>query len=152
MDLLSQKIKDKLTSHFHEVLKTKTSPHSIALGFSIGTFIAVLPTPGFGVLFGLLVILLFKKVNKLALLIAFGVWNPVTLIPVYILSYRIGGMLFGSLPVVKYEVVLVNQAYNFTRRFLVGNILLALILSLACYSLTYAMARRHAGHGKKRVD
>lgn len=42
--------KEKIMHHFHEALRIKKSPHSIALGFGIGTFIGILPTPGFGVL------------------------------------------------------------------------------------------------------
>jgi hypothetical protein len=34
----------RIRKHFREVLKTKTGENSIALGFAIGTFIAILPT------------------------------------------------------------------------------------------------------------
>ena len=65
--LMVKKFKEKLKHHFQEVLKTKTSPHSIALGFAIGTLIDILPTLGFGFFLGLLVGLIFEKVNKYSL-------------------------------------------------------------------------------------
>jgi len=48
-----------------EFVGIKKSAHSIALGFAIGTFIGIMPTPGFGVLFALLVVLFYKEVNKI---------------------------------------------------------------------------------------
>ena len=41
-----KKILSKLKNHFKEVIKLKEDPKSIALGFGIGTFIAILPTLG----------------------------------------------------------------------------------------------------------
>lgn len=127
------KIIEKLKEHFHEVTRIKKSEHSIALGFAIGTFISIIPTPGFNILLGLLVVLIYEKVNKFSLFGAMAFWNPLTLAPIYLLSYEIGNFLFGSLPVVKYNIVLLDQIYNFSRRFLVGNFILAIIISALSY-------------------
>ena len=51
----------KIREHFSEVIKIKRSPHSIALGFAVGTFLAILPTPGFSILLGLLIVLIYQK-------------------------------------------------------------------------------------------
>ena len=40
-------IKDRIKHHFAEVIRLKTSGHAIALGFAVGSFISILPTPGF---------------------------------------------------------------------------------------------------------
>lgn len=135
------KLKEKIKKHFHEVIRTKKSEHSVALGFAIGTFISILPTPGFNILLGLLVVLIFKKVNKFSLFISMAVWNTLTLIPIYWLSYKIGNLLFGSVPVVKYNIVILDQIYNFTRRYLVGNLILALIISPLCYFIVKGLIR-----------
>ena len=130
---LIEKTKEKLRFHLHEIIRTKKSAHSIALGFAIGTFISILPTPGFNILLGLLVIFLFKKVNKYSLFGSMAFWNPITLAPIYLLSYKIGDMLFGSTSVIKYNVIILNQIYNFSRRFLVGNFIAALAVSIISY-------------------
>ena len=136
-----RKIKNKFKHHFHEVIRVKKSPHSIALGFSIGTLIAILPTFGLGALIGIIVILIFEKVNKFSLFIAFAVWNMLTLMPIYLLSYKIGEILFGTIPVYKFKIVLLNQAYNFTRRFLVGNFILAIVISVLSYFFVKKLAQ-----------
>ncbi|MFH1788114.1 MAG: DUF2062 domain-containing protein [Candidatus Altiarchaeota archaeon] len=141
--MVKKYLRDRVRSHLAEVFKTKTSPHSIALGFAIGTFIGILPTPGFGVLMGLLVILVHERVNKLALFTALALWNPLTLVLVYWASYRIGDVIFGSIPAEKYSIVILNHAYNFTRRFLVGNLVLATTMSTLSYFTVKKIARRY---------
>ncbi|MBU0979625.1 MAG: DUF2062 domain-containing protein [Nanoarchaeota archaeon] len=130
-----KKIIERLKWHFHEVLKTKKSAHSIALGFAIGTFIAVLPTFGFGLLVGFLIILIFKRVNKFSLIGAFIIWNPLTLALLYYLSYELGNLLFGPKPLVNIDLTIFEQAYHFTLRFLVGNAILAVIFAVTSYFL-----------------
>jgi uncharacterized protein len=128
-------IKAKVKHHFHEVIRIKKSPHSIVFGFAIGTLIAILPTPGLSIILGLVVISIFKNISKIALFGALLFWNPIVSAPLYILSYKIGGLLFGNLPVVEYEVSILDNAYNFTRRYLVGNFILAVSISIASYFL-----------------
>ena len=128
-----RKIWNKIKHHFLEVLKIKRSPHSIALGFSIGTLVEILPTPGFNILIALLVVMIYEKINKLSLFGAIIVWNPLVKTPFYILSFKIGDMIFGSVNVVKYNIIIIDQAYNFSRRFLVGNFILAVIMSITSY-------------------
>ena len=127
------KLKEKIKHHFQEVMKVKTSPHSIALGFAIGTLIAILPTFGLGILIGVLVVLIFEKVNKFSLLLSFVVFNTFTMIPLYLLSYKIGDLIFGSSPVSKYNIVILNQIYNFSRRYLIGNLIVAIVISTISY-------------------
>jgi uncharacterized protein len=128
-----KKYKEKIKHHFHEVIRTKKSPHSIALGFAIGTFIGILPTPGLNILFGLIIILIFEKVNKFTLFFAIFFWNTLTLAPVHYLSFKIGVLLFGSAQVVKSDFVMLDFLYTFARRYLVGNLILAVTLSIASY-------------------
>jgi uncharacterized protein len=143
MAITYKHIKEKIKHHFHEVLKTKTSPHSIALGFSIGTFIALLPTPGFNVLLGFLILLIFEKVNKFSLFAALAVWNPFTQIPIYFLSYKLGDFIFRAAPVRQYEVVLIDHLYQFTRRYLIGNLIIAVTLSLISYFIVKKIATNY---------
>jgi uncharacterized protein (DUF2062 family) len=131
----------KTKEHFQEVLETKTSPHSIALGFAIGTCIVILPTFGFNILLGFLIIALFGKINKFALFGAYIIWNPLTILPLYSLSYKVGSLLFKSVPVQEYDLVIWDHIYSFTRRFLVGNILVAITAAIASYIIVYQIVK-----------
>jgi uncharacterized protein len=125
--------KDKLKQHFKEILITKPSPHAIALGIAIGTFISILPTPGLNFAIGFLVLIIFKRVNKYTLFLALLFWNVFTLAPIYILSYKIGNLLFSQAPMVNIELSLLDKVYQFSRRFLIGNIIIAITISIAAY-------------------
>lgn len=141
-----------IKQHFREVIRTKTSPNSIALGFAIGTFIAILPTPGISFILGFLVVILFSKVNKFSLFGAIILWNPLITAPINILSYKIGYFLLGDLPVVKYDFALFNHAYNFSRRFLLGNAILSVTISSGSYFLLKNVIKFYQGKHKKEVD
>lgn len=115
-----------------------SSAHEIALGFTVGTAISILPTPGFNILLGALFIAVYPRVNKLAVFGAIAVYNPVFMIPFYWASYQLGGLFFGVEPVVHYDVVILNQAFDFTRRYLVGNLIVTAVTS----AITYPLVRR----------
>ncbi len=123
----------KIKNHLKEVLKTKTGENSIALGFALGTLIAILPTYGFSILLGLLTVLIFKKISKISLFVGLAFWNPLILTPLYMLSYKIGEYLFRNSIVEEYEITLSQQIYNFSTRFLAGNLIIAFSLSLISY-------------------
>ncbi|MBU2214027.1 MAG: DUF2062 domain-containing protein [Patescibacteria group bacterium] len=129
----------RIRQYLHDVNETKSSQRAIALGFAIGTLIAILPFFGLGIFVALLVVLIYRDVNKLALFGALALWNPVTLIPIYTLSYSIGDMIFGSAPIVEIQLTFFDQVHQFTRRFLLGNVLLAASFSLFGYFFMYKM-------------
>ena len=148
MKKIKTKIREKISHHFQEVLKAKNTPHSIAFGFSLGTFLAIFPTPGLSIAIGFILLLIFSKINKLSMMAAFALWNPMTLIPIYLLSYRIGSFVTGELPMATVRVNIFVQAYNFTRNFLVGNIILSILLGLISYFIVRKIAEIHY----KKVD
>ena len=121
----------KLKEHFHEIVRTKTSSHSIAMGFSVGTVIGILPTPGISFLIGFLVILLFKKINKYSLFGALLFWNPLIQAPLYLTSYSLGNSLLGAATV----EVGVYKILNYSLRYLLGSFILAIIISVLSYFL-----------------
>ncbi|PIR53163.1 hypothetical protein COU76_02660 [Candidatus Peregrinibacteria bacterium CG10_big_fil_rev_8_21_14_0_10_49_10] len=128
-------LRQKVHSYLYQVNAVKSSEHAIALGFAIGSFLAIIPLFGLSVLFAMLVVLLYKDVNKLALFGAIAFWNPFTLIPVYYASFEIGDFLFGNAPIIEYDLTFADHVFSFTRRFLAGNALLAFGLSCLAYTL-----------------
>ena len=76
-----------------KIVRLNDTPHSIALGAAIGTFVAFTPTVGIQMLVVLAVAGICKpffRFNKLAGLIAVYISNPITTLPIYWFSYWVG--------------------------------------------------------------
>ncbi len=75
------------------ILMLDDTPHSIALGTAIGVFIAFTPTVGIQMILVMLVALITRplfRFNTMAGLISVYITNPLTLVPIYWLCYRVG--------------------------------------------------------------
>lgn len=131
-------VSKKLRKHIREVLRTKKSPHSIAFGFALGTLIGTLPIPFIDYLIGLIIILALPRISKYSLIAGITLWNPLTKIPVYTASYKLGDFLFRNYSMVPLEVEWQNQIYMLTRRFIVGNILIAAGITLSSYIFMFS--------------
>lgn len=140
---ITTKLREKIKKHFQEVIATKTSSHHIALGFAIGTFIAILPTPGFNLILCFLITLVFKKVNKYSLFLAILVWNPIVQLPIYYLNYSLGEMIFRSADVITVDVTLANAIYHYTRRYIVGSAITATFLAITSYFAAYFVSKHY---------
>ena len=136
-----KKLLRKIKKHFNEVLKLKTTPHEIALGFAIGAFIAIFPTFGLAPLIGIVIVLIFKKISKISLFSGMLVFNELVLIPIYALGYKIGEFIFSGEPTLYFKFEILNQLYTLTQRFLVRNTILAIILSFLSYFIVFYLVR-----------
>ncbi len=143
-----KRLKNKIRQHLEEVIELKTSPHSIAMGFALGTLIAILPTFGLGIFIGLGVIFIFKKVSKVSMLIAFVIWNPLVLALMYPVDYVVGDFILRGIPVKTYKTEILNKLFVYSRRFIVGSIINAVIISIMSYVLVLYFAYRYQ---RKRV-
>lgn len=130
----------------------RSSDHEIALGFSLGTFISVLPTPGFNILLGVAAIAIYPRMNRLALFAAMAIYNPIVMIPFYWASYELGAFALATLPVVSYDIVIADQVYEFTRRYLVGNVMLATFVTALTYPGVRRIVARWRSHETKGRD
>lgn len=137
------KLKEEIIRQVKEILKSKSSPDSIAMGFSLGTLIAILPTPGFGVFIALFIALFFKKLNKLAILVSFTFWNPIIVAPLYWLSYELGGLFFTPNPSIHFDLAIFDQLYHYSGKFILGNAMIALLLSSLSYLTVYFLAVKY---------
>jgi len=135
--------KTKLRKYFKELIEIKSTPNEIALGFAVGTAIAVLPTFGLGIFIGLAIVFLFKKVSKLSMLVSFAFWNPLVLIPTTALSYYLGNLLFSGGPILNLKFSILNVIYLYTRRFLLGNLIVTTVLTLISYFLVLFLAKKY---------
>jgi uncharacterized protein len=138
------KIKGRIKRAYVQLLMEKSSIHSIAASFALGTFIAILPTPGFGVFIALLIAYFYKKLNNISILASFAFWNPLLLAPVYILSYKIGDWIFDSPTVAMItDIQWVNTIIYYLKSYLIGNFMLAVVFASACYYGVFKMIKSY---------
>lgn len=153
-----KKFRQKIKNHFEEISKSEQSLHSIALGFAVGTFIAITPSLGLDLLIGLLVVLIFKNLNKFSVFGAMIVWNPLTLIPIHYLSFKIGDLLFGGSNFLNYNVYalsnfyvyMLSNFYEFSKRYLIGNLILAVFFSVLGYFVSIAVVKWYRKRSLKK--
>jgi len=128
----------KTKRRFREMLDLDSSPFSIAMGFAIGTFFAILPTFGLGILFGLLVLLFLKNVSKISMFISFVVWNPIVLIFIQPISYSIGSLIFPGKGDVNYSVEIFNQFFTHSQRYFTGSLIFSTFMAIVCFFIIYS--------------
>ena len=134
---------DNLSKHFKEIFSVKDSPHAIASGFAIGTAIAVLPTFGLGVIVGIFIVLIFKKISKIALFASFIVWNAFILTPFAVLEIKIGGILLKNVRSTTYKIEILNEIFVYSRDYLLGNLIITIIATILSYFVIYYLAKKY---------
>jgi len=134
---------DKFQNFTCRLLQPESTCPEIALSFSLGTLIAILPTPGFGIFVGLSLLLLFKSLNKIAMVLAISIWNPFLQIPVYFASYRLGCILLGQTPRMRADQAWFTLFTEYTQAFVLGNCILGIIISVGSYFLILRIAQIH---------
>ena len=127
------KIRHQLKQKWADLLLGEFTPHTIAFGLAIGTLCALLPTFGFSAILAIFLSFIFPDINRPAIFVALIIWNPVFQIPIYAVSYQLGAIIFADLPVVQYDIELLNQIYHLTRRFLVAHLIITVFISLLTY-------------------
>lgn len=79
----------------HKILHADDTPHRIALGVAVGTFVAFTPTVGFQ-MFIAVAIAAALRVNKVVCIPLVWITNPVTLVPIYAVCFSLGNALLGT--------------------------------------------------------
>jgi|SRR3989344_1271979 len=127
-------LRNKIKHHFHEALKAKNSDHEVALGFAIGTFLEIFfLVPGLGLLISILVLLMYSRLSKYALLFALLFWNILFIAPLYILSYHVGNLIFDVYPSVDFDAGFSSNVLLLSRRFLIGHLIVSSVFSIFIY-------------------
>jgi len=143
-----KKLKEKIKKHFKEVLEIKTSPSSIAIGFAIGTFFGIAPTFGVEALLIFLIVILFKKISKIAIFAGYILFNPIVEIPIYALGYKLGDFILKNYPMKYYKMEYLGEIFFYSKRLILGTIILAFIISIISYFVVFYFARKH----KKKLE
>lgn len=117
---------------FHKVIRDGDSPEKIAGSFALGAFIAFLPILWFHI-FILIPIMLWTRVNKLALVLGCFVLHPFALYLLTPFSYKLGAYILNfEAPV--FSLRTIHQAYP---SLLLGSLILGAIFGIISYAITY---------------
>jgi uncharacterized protein (DUF2062 family) len=131
----------KLKRYIIAILISDKSDVSIALSYSFGTLIALLPTPGFSTAIGIGFIAVFKQLNKMAVLLSMLVWNGITIIPVYWLSFKLGTSISNSLPEINVKNEVLQQVLLYFKQFVLGNLALTIPIAIGSYFLAIVLLK-----------
>jgi len=78
---------------FRQLLQLNDTSHSIAMGATVGVFVGLTPTVGVQMIIVMIVAMLtgwFFRFNRIAALIATYISNPITTLPIFWFSYKVG--------------------------------------------------------------
>lgn len=132
-----------LAAQAKSLLQADASPHQLAQGFALGTFISILPTPGLNILLATVLLATFKQLNKAALFAALTVWNTLVVAPLYALSSKLGALFFATKPLIAFDLVFGTYLNTTVKHFLVGNVVLAAGITIASYLLVQTAVSLH---------
>jgi uncharacterized protein (TIGR03546 family) len=126
---------------YAQVAEIKTQPHEIAFGLALGLFLGIIPTLGIHILLALLIIAIFR-VNKVALFIGLALMNPLVTPLIYSLSLKIGGIILNTQQIeVSFNLITWTYIKHYIKPFLLGNIILAVVVGLVSYCVTYFLVK-----------
>jgi len=96
------------------VIKLRSSPHAIAGGLGLGTFIAFTPTVGIQLILAV-VAATFFNMNRPASMIPVWITNPITVAPIYTFNYWLGSQVWAGPPLSEVSGLFINIGQAMTR-------------------------------------
>lgn len=133
------RIRDELERSFAE----HHTPREVAGSFSLGAFITMLPTLGTGLLLFVVIAYVSDRVNKIALFASVIVFNPVVKWGVYAASFTLGVLILGPVEGVSLQQVSLSAGPEIVIRLLVGNLVLAVVATVASYFIVYRLTVKY---------
>jgi uncharacterized protein (DUF2062 family) len=144
-------IRAELKGELEASLDGEYTPQQVAGSFALGVFITALPTLGTGFLLFVLIAYLFSGVSKLALFSSVIVLNPAVKWGVYGTSFWLGSVLLGPVDgVSRSELSLsLSAAPEVVARLLLGNLILAVLFTVAGYAAAYRLTAAYRRRSKE---
>jgi len=121
------------------------TPYDIALGTSIGIFIAILPLYGFHTLLVLIAAVLVRRANKIAILVGTNISLPPTLPFITWAGYEIGRFILGNklppLRWVDFKGITFQKILDFYPPLFIGSLVLGVMCALIFYFITFFVVK-----------
>ena len=128
-----------LKRRFKSFFTQDARPGQIAAGLAVGVFIGCTPLYGLQTLAALAVAIFFR-LNKPSCIAGLWIHNPITMVPILVVSYKLGCLMLG-LPVSTLSIKTVD--WHFIRScaepFLLGSILTGLLAAVPTYLICYLL-------------
>jgi len=126
--LIKRSIKNLLRRAVHSIVTLHGSPEAIAMGTAIGVFVAFTPTVGFQMLIGALIATAVGA-NRPAAIVPAWITTPVTIPPIFALTYWVGRLMLGGpdVSVVYDQLVGVAKAFGSLKFYEVWDHMVALL-------------------------
>jgi uncharacterized protein (TIGR03546 family) len=128
------------------LIRQHNSPHEIALGASIGAFIAVLPVYGLHTVLVILAAFIVRPANKIAILLGTNISLPPTVPFITWVGYEIGRSILGK----KFQPLSLDFFKNLTLQkisshywpLFLGSFILGVICAIIVYSLIFFVVKQ----------
>jgi len=147
-----------LIKTYERFLKIRGKPRDIALGLSLGLFIAMTPTLGFQMIIAVFFASLFKW-NKISAVIGVWITNPVTAPFIYSFSYFVGLKLYtpehmhrlpANLDSAGIYKILFKAPGLFTA-LAIGGVIIGIPLAIIGYYLAHSVVKKYQDDIKAKL-
>ncbi|MBF0479154.1 MAG: DUF2062 domain-containing protein [Candidatus Omnitrophica bacterium] len=134
------------------ILQLNNSSQEIALGVALGVFISILPLYGFHTILVIIVAILIKPVNKIAILIGTNFSSILTFPFITWAGYSVGrGILGSQYPVLNWEIFRhfsYKVFFHLYYPLFVGSMLIAILAGVLFYFLILWVISKYEGRKK----
>jgi uncharacterized protein len=141
---------------YKRILRTKSSPHDIALGMALGMFVGLLPIIPFQTVL-VLAVAVALRCSKLAALMGTLVTNPLTIPFLYLFMFRLGRFLlpdtrgrFNPEHLTIHD--LLQKGTHFYGSMFLGGVLIGLPCAVLTYVLTLKAIRAHQHRRERKMS
>ena len=136
----------ELWGQLKEETLSRNTPHQIALGIGIGSFLGVLPLQGFKTAIVVLMGTLYKKVNIIAVFTASTVFSLVPVVPfVYFFDYWVGTKIL-RIPVIftvrSFENLDMKMLGSSIGALFLGAVFIGVVLGITSYSVSFLIVKK----------
>jgi uncharacterized protein (TIGR03546 family) len=129
--------KEKWKKRIKMILSLDSHPGHISAGLAVGVFISFTPFYGLHLLMAVVASFLFR-LNKLSCITGTWVNNPFTVVPVTVMSYKLGRVLLG-LPPARIHIRELNWQFvkSHATSLVLGSSILGFIAAVLSYFICY---------------
>ncbi|MWV39321.1 DUF2062 domain-containing protein [Natrialba sp. INN-245] len=134
--------RDRVRRELTDAFREEHTPHQVASSFAIGIFVTALPTGGLGVGLFFVFVSIWSWISKPAIFASVAVLNPFVKPAVYVASLQTGATVLGTDPI-PLEETAAESAWAVARQLVIGNLVIAVGLSVVGYTIVLHLTRAH---------
>ncbi|APX98110.1 DUF2062 domain-containing protein [Natronorubrum daqingense] len=146
-----QAYRDRVRAGLVKAFSEERTPREVAASFAMGVFVTALPTGGLGLGLFFVFVSIWPWISKPALFASVAVFNPFVKPAVYVVSFQVGAFVLGSESAASYEMLSSEFAWVALQQLLVGNVIIAVILSVIGYVVVLHLTRVHRRQSGEHV-